>query len=331
MFFVESMRLHNARYAFLGLISLTFAEITRMGSVFTIPTLALWIAITFGENLCARARLFALACGAVIAVLLVQTLCAFLYGNPASTIGGNFSYVICGLASGGDWTTCPKLYAQEFGHLTSERDQDGLLYSRALSAIIGHPSVLASGIIKNIRSLLSYLPDFAVTGYRGPIHVVPVYSLLFLVPGLIFTFTRNRARGELSFWFLMLVSIATSAAVILGDDGWRTLSVTWPFLALLLSLGFTSRDSSSRPGIQTAHDCPRRLPADFCSRCRRPCGTGGHQIMARPRPAKAFSARTCHRQSRSDSLWTYIDRISSRPRRCSPAQTNSRYPRLHFQ
>lgn len=245
MFLVDSMRLHSARYAFLGLIALTFAEITRMGSIFTIPALILWIALVFGDDLRSRARLFALGCGAVVAVLLVQSLCAYLYGNPGSAIGGNFAYVICGLASGGDWATCPKLYAQEFSRLTTERDQDAYLYAQAIQMILHHPAGLVFGVIRNVRQIISDTPYFMVRGYNGPIPALPSYSLLLLVPGLIFTLVRNRARGELSFWFLVLTSMVASAAIIFQDDGWRTMTATWPFVALLLSMGSASPTMSA--------------------------------------------------------------------------------------
>lgn len=240
MFLIDAIRLHNARSAFLGLIVLTFAETIRMGSLFTVPALVLWIAIAFGENLRTRARLFATGCGAVLSVLLVQSLCTYLYGNPTTTTGDNFAFTLCGLAKGGDWTTCPKVFAQEMSRLTTERDQAAFLYAQAIQTILHHPGGLVFGIIRNVRSFVTDTPSFMIRGYGGPIEAIPGYGLLLLVPGLIFTLSRKQARGELLFWFLMLASMAASAAIILQDDGWRAMSVTWPLVALLLSLGCTS-------------------------------------------------------------------------------------------
>src|SRR5690348_14359968 len=47
-FTVEAMRLKSVVHAFLALTALTCSEVTRMGSLFTVPAFALWIAIAFG-------------------------------------------------------------------------------------------------------------------------------------------------------------------------------------------------------------------------------------------------------------------------------------------
>src|SRR4051812_1737660 len=99
-----------------------------MGSILTIPALCLWIALAFGAKLRERIKLFAAGCVVVALPLLIQSLCARLYGDPATSIGGNFSYTLCGLAVGGDWTTCPKLFAQEFNRLATEPERITFLY-----------------------------------------------------------------------------------------------------------------------------------------------------------------------------------------------------------
>ena len=240
MFLADAMRLGTPRYAFLALAALTFGELTRMGSILTIPALCLWIALAFGTKLRERIKLLAAGCGVVAIALLVQSLCTWLYGDPASITGGNFAYTLCGLAVEGDWTTCPKLFAPEFNRLLTERDHTIFLYSRALDIIVGDPMIAVRSMYLNASKFLRATPEFMISGQDNPTRFFSLTVVLLLLPGLFFTMWRNRARGELLFWVLMFASMAASAAIIFRDAGWRTMIVTWPLVALFMALGCTS-------------------------------------------------------------------------------------------
>jgi hypothetical protein len=240
-FLVEGMRLGALRYAYLALVALTLAELTRMGSVLTVPAFVLWIALAFGTTLSERFRLFATGCVLVLIVLLIQTLFAFLYGDSTSMVGGNFAYTLCGLATiGGDWTTCPRIFAQEFHRLTNERDQSAFLYSKAMELIRSDPMVALRGMYDNVSTIVRGTPDFMVSGYANISRKMPKLALLALLPGVCLTLSRGRARGELAFWALVFSSMIASASIIFHDDGWRTMTVTWPLVALFLATGCTS-------------------------------------------------------------------------------------------
>jgi hypothetical protein len=45
---------------------------------------------------------------------------------------------------------------------------------------------------------------------------------------------------ELTFWILLLLSSAMSAAIILADDGWRALHVTHAFIVCFVAAGFSA-------------------------------------------------------------------------------------------
>jgi hypothetical protein len=243
MFLVEAMRLHAARYAYLALVALTLAEMTRMGSLFTIPAFLLWIAITFASTLRGRLRHFAIGSALVALVLLIQVFCAFLYGDPTAVIGGNSAYTLCGAALGGDWTSCPHLFAQEFNRLATEREQAAFLFSKATEIILGNPKILLSKIYYNAYTVIAGLPSFILFGYRGGSHLPQEWSLLAFIPGLYFTIRGKLQRGELLLWILMFASMLVSAAIIFTDDGWRVMYATWPLVALFLSFGLVSSNT----------------------------------------------------------------------------------------
>ena len=79
-----------------------------------------------------------------------------------------------------------------------------------------------------------------MTGFSGVNHPNQAWGLLALIPGLYFALRQRRVHGELALWVLMLSSMVLSASIIFADNGWRVMYVTWPLVALFLSLGFVS-------------------------------------------------------------------------------------------
>jgi hypothetical protein len=207
----------------------------------------LWIAIAFGATLRQRLRVFAVGCVLVALVLLIQNLCAGLYGSPGATTGDNFAYTLCGLALGRDWTSCPKTFGQEFGRLTTEREQAAFMYSKAVEMIYQNPRLMISSMYQNVQTILDGTLDFMLAGYSGENSIIPERGLLVLMPGLFFTMWRKRAHGELLFWVLMFTSMIVSASIIFRDDGWRSMAATWPLVALFLSLGCSSPAAMNFP------------------------------------------------------------------------------------
>jgi hypothetical protein len=238
MFAVDAMRFQKREYAFLSLIALTVAELVRMGSMFTVPAFVLWIALAFGNTIRERLILFAEALALVVALLGAQALCSALYGNTGAVIGGNFAFTLCGLAVGGEWSACLELYKQDLSRLTTEREQAAFLYSKSIEIISHNPTKLIGGLIWNAWTFLKGIPNFMMAGYWNTNKVLPKWTVLAFLPGLIFYLRRNRAHGEASFWLLMFASMTASAMIIMRDDGFRVLFVTWPFVALFFSLAF---------------------------------------------------------------------------------------------
>jgi hypothetical protein len=245
-FLAEALRRRSLQFALLALVTLTLAEVTRMGSLFTVPAFALWVAIAFGSTHRRRLRVFAVASACVVAVLLVQRLAAGLYADPAATAGGNFAYTLCGLASGGNWTTCPEKFAPEFRRLATEEDRVSFLFSRAVAAMADDPQIMARSMLDNVGDVVRGTPKFVLSGYSvvagfsGEGYPHQEWALVLLLPGIFFALRRTPAHGELAFWLLMFASMAASAAIIFADDGWRVMYATWPLMALFFALGFSA-------------------------------------------------------------------------------------------
>ena len=245
MFFVESMRSfsqsrrNSLGFAFLALMTITVGEMTRMGSMFTIPAFVLWISLAFSSTVFGRIRLFAIASGLVLLVLGIQAFLSALYASPGTASGGNFAYTLCGLSVAGDWTTCPKLYAGEFSRLTSEDERTAFLFSRALADIAQNPVPMLGQMVRNIGNLIKGLPGFLMFSYLRD-RDLSWWPFLFLAPGFYWTLRYRATRGELIFWPLIFLSVIASAAIIFADDGWRVFYASWPFVALFFSLGFAA-------------------------------------------------------------------------------------------
>jgi hypothetical protein len=244
IFLIEAVRLQSMQHALIALIGLTFALLTRMGSLFSIPFLVIWIAVAFA----AKTRwigILAFACGAVAIAATINAALAFFYGSPSAMSGGNFAWSFCGLSLGGDWTSCMTAYAAEYGRLPSERDQVWFLLSKGWHNFLHDPTTLFYKLWVNLERFVYELPRFLLNGYGS--YLIPLgkayLAVLFILPGLYFALRYRASFAERMLWTLLTVSIIFSAAVILSDDGWRVLSATHPLIACFVALGF------SAPGV----------------------------------------------------------------------------------
>ena len=248
-FYVECMRASAAPaernaigFAFLALVALTVGEMTRMGSLFTIPAFVLWIALAFSSTFSGRLKLFAIGSGVVLLLGGVQALLFNLYGDASAVTGGNFAFTLCGLTVGGDWTSCTRLYAEDYNRLATEREQVAFLFSKGLAIAAHDPRPMLLQMAKNVYNLVRNSPGFVMFGYlRSPAEGrFPWWPMALLIPGIWWALRSRRSWREALFWTLMLASMAASAAIIFADDGWRVFFTTWPYVALLVSLGFAS-------------------------------------------------------------------------------------------
>ena len=103
-FFIEALRRRSVPFALVGFGALVCGLMTRMGSMFTIPFLMLWIPLVLAHGLASRVKIFVAVFGIMLTTMVWNLLLAHLYASPDSEIGGNLAYTACGLAHGTDWT-----------------------------------------------------------------------------------------------------------------------------------------------------------------------------------------------------------------------------------
>jgi hypothetical protein len=223
----------------------TMSLLTRMGSMFTIPALAIWLTWTQSRD----AKRLKPALLTITAVLLgcslLSVLLLRLYGSGSGVVGSNFSSVICGATHGGDWTKCESLYEADLRKVGPGfgAGQAHYLYAKAWEGFRRDPSVLFRRMIEGERVFFGNLVTVALGGYTT--RTIPRWFsqrawTMIVVFGLLVTFWRQRERRELSFWLFMWAGLLASAPLVIFADGWRVLSSVFPFLALFFACGFAT-------------------------------------------------------------------------------------------
>jgi hypothetical protein len=257
-FFIEAFRHRSASAALVAFAMTTTALMTRMGNMFSIPALLIWLIWQFGDSMTAKLRIGAAALAILLAVLGVNTLLLQMYGTGQGTTGSNFSYVICGLTIGTGWEGCPAMLVKDGNALHGDQaavaDQ---LYSMAWTSFRAKPEILFGRLAENFGKFTS---DFPNVIWRGYLTLVGEPAWLFrntltviCVLGLIYIATRRAKSAELTFWALFWASIAASSSIIYSDDGPRALAASHPLVALFFAMGM----SSLAPASATSSPRPR--------------------------------------------------------------------------
>src|ERR1043166_5187021 len=89
-FFVESFRDRSASAALVAFAITTVALMTRMGSMFTIPALLVWLLWQFANGIAARVRMAVVALVVLLGVLGLNTLLLKTFGTGQENTGSNF-------------------------------------------------------------------------------------------------------------------------------------------------------------------------------------------------------------------------------------------------
>lgn len=251
---LAALRSGNIGAGLVGLLLLALALMMRMGSMFVLPAIALWLAMMAGGAGVRRWQVIAVACVAIGLPWVVSGAVASLYGSGA-TLASNFSHTLCGLAHGGNWTTCPQLYASEMAQVGGLESAEAVafMYSQALHAIANEPTTLALRLLEGAASFLLYLPVVLFSGFgQSPPKYFPIVVIVALVLHALTT-GRWRSGGarEGVFWMLIGLGVTMSASVVYFDDGWRVLSVALPLIALFVATCVPGASSCSSAMQQT--------------------------------------------------------------------------------
>jgi hypothetical protein len=256
-FFIEAFRSGSVKPALVAFSMTAVALMTRMGSMFTIPALLIWLVWQFGRSTAAKLRIGALAIGILLCVLGLNSLLQKAYGTGQGSTGGNFAYILCGLSIGTDWQGCPAKLASEG---KSTRDESALInqmYSMALDNIRARPEVFFGRLRDGAAKFSSDFPDVIWRGYLAAVsepdwlfrNTLTAISLM----GLVYLAARRAKSVELAFWALLWASIVASSSMIYSDDGPRALAASHPLIALFFAIGLSNPDpapkEASRPHL----------------------------------------------------------------------------------
>jgi hypothetical protein len=250
-FFIEAFRTGSVPAALLAFAFTTIALMTRMGSMFTIPAVMLWLVWQFGTTLRERIRV-ALIAGAIISGIgTTNYLLETGYGNHQQYLtGSNFSYTLCGLTMGTTWDRCRAELAERIAQRPhTEGMPTEAAYSLAWENFTNHPSVFFNRLLAGAHAFLTYVPDLLFRGYGAviePSWFPRTLILALILIGLLYVLSRRENRKQVGFWILLWASIVTSAAFVFFDQGQRVLASSYPLIFLFFAMGMTGPNIAIR-------------------------------------------------------------------------------------
>jgi len=187
-----------------GVFVVTLALCARAGTFFVLPALAVWVGYTWRMGCRFAVRPFLYACLAIGLGFGLNASLLHTLGKPKAAMG-NFSYVLYGLVSGGNWTQVMKDHP-ELVELP-EVEQNQKIYELALTSLSEDPLSLVRGSLRAYRSFFF--------SFRGP------YSFVFfaLERSLIFQGATIAANHALS-WYQKIYAQPTKYFQICSTLAW---------------------------------------------------------------------------------------------------------------
>jgi hypothetical protein len=262
-FFIRAFCDRSVNAALVAFALTSVALITRMGSMFTLPALLLWLVWQFGQNKTAKFRIFAAAICIMLSVFAFSSVLQKTYGTGPNPATGNFPYVLCGLTMGTIFDGCMKKLASEGKplELVAEDARASQLYALAWENFRAQPEIFFRRLADGAKAFVTELPGLLWTGY-GPAdapHWLFGYAVTATILIGLFLAVRRMEAVELSFWTLVSASILASSCFIYFDDGARALAASHPMMAMFFALGMSST------ALGPAKLSPRFAPVRFGS------------------------------------------------------------------
>jgi hypothetical protein len=244
-FFIKAFRDRSASAALVAFAMTAAALMTRMGSMFTIPALLVWLVWQFANGIAARLRIALAAAAILLGVLGLNALLLKAYGTSQSSLGSNFSHVVCGLTIGTTWDGCPAKLANEGKALTGDDAADAAqIYSMAWTSFRAKPEIFFNRLADNLENFIAEFPNVIWRGYftgvGEPGWLFRNTLTAICLAGLAYIIARRANSVELAFWTLLWASIVASASLIYPDDGRRTLAASHPLIAMFCAMGMSS-------------------------------------------------------------------------------------------
>lgn len=260
-FLVTALRLGSLPDALVGFALVTISLMTRMGAMFLIPALGLWIFWRFGETIREKITVGLSVLAVIVGVLTGNFVLEKLYAPGETMPAGNFSYTLCSLSvgPGTDWSICFQKYEAELKALSPGDTPESFIYRRGIENIRHQPGVLFTSLEHNFEGFVRNAWAVILKGYdevSPPRWFRPSVFVAVAAIGLFGFAWRRREIGEFQFWSLVAVAMMASASVVWQDDGRRVLSSGYPLLAALACSGFVN-PKLSKTSAQARVKLPR--------------------------------------------------------------------------
>jgi hypothetical protein len=240
VFLIEALRRHSLGAGLVALSALTLAMLTRMGAMLILPFFALWLIVFFARGVKSRLVIASLAAAAIVIPLFLNFTLARLYGTADSSSGTDFAITICRLSLD---DSCLGKYDAEFhAKAASQKQQIGIALRHATENVQADARPLLRAMYNNIHRFVRDAPGFYLDGYRTQNFFTreAEREIFALIIGLVCLFLILVAtNSERFFWITFVVGTIGSTAIIMAEDGWRTLHVSHIYSVLLLSCGFS--------------------------------------------------------------------------------------------
>jgi preprotein translocase subunit SecG len=232
-----------------SLLLTCWALIVRMGNMFFIPALGLWIFLSSEKTRRARRNAVLIVLASIGFVFAFNSVLSKLYGSGHGAVGANFAHTFCGLTHNGNWTLCGQLYADDLKPLAGDEAKEAeLYYRRGLEKLAAEPSVFIGRVGSGIWNFLLNIPAVLLQGYTGSIPPSFPIDLWFFVAiyGLGRVAVKGMPKREKTFWTLFVASLLGSAGIVFFDDGIRVLSASFPLLFALVASGFSANGNRNQ-------------------------------------------------------------------------------------
>lgn len=204
--------------------------LTRMGSMFLIPALFIfilwrWRELYPGHGWWKKPLLGLCLCTAAI-VLLNATFASRGEGERQQS-GSNFSYSFAGLTLGTNWYEGRKYYALQLSNFETEKQKSIFLYKQGLKNILHSPGVFFHRLVEGEKGFLKHFNFFLFNNW---------YLLCLFGGLLIFRGKTLFPKSALAFWLSVWGGVLLSIPFIYFDSSWRVNIFVYPLIACFLSL-----------------------------------------------------------------------------------------------
>lgn len=274
-FLVRTIRFKNLGQGIAGLHLVIWALMIRMGAMFTVPAIGLWLILSRMDN---RSKVLKASFWVILIFIANISLSSGLfkiYATADGAVGSNFSHVVCGLAHGKIWSGCGEIYAEEIKNIPYfvESVQAKFYYTKAFEKFSKEPSIFFYRLLEGELYFINHIQGKMLSGYNGTVSEIFPSTIWWLCVflGLVWVLKYRQEAHERMFWFLIVLGLLASAPFIIFDDGWRVMSASLILVCVLLACGLTSpiheassEENSSSIAIQKYHYALLAATAALC-------------------------------------------------------------------